>query len=49
MFSFKVDHCGIHSRTALFYAMQSANFKVAKILLDHGADPSLRGLGPDGR
>jgi len=29
--------------------MQSANFKVATILLDHGADPSLRGLGPDGR
>lgn len=45
----KIDLCGIHSRTALFYAMQSANFKVAKILLDHGADPSLRGLGPDGR
>ncbi|XP_068738789.1 ankyrin-3-like [Montipora capricornis] len=45
----KIDHCGIHSRTALFYAMQSANLKVAKILLDRGADPSLRGLGPDGR
>ena len=46
---FKINHCGIHSRTVLFYAMQSGNFKVAKILLDHGADPSLRGLGPDGR
>jgi len=45
----KIDHCGIHSRTALFYAMQSANFKVAKILLNHRANPSLRGLGPDGR
>ena len=46
---FKINHCGIHSRTVLFYAMQSGNFKVAKILLDRGADPSLRGLGPDGR
>ena len=49
VFFFKIDHCGLHSRTALFYAMQSGNFKVAKILLDHGAAPSLRGLGPDGR
>lgn len=45
----KIDHCGIHGRNALFYAMQSANLKVAKILLDNGANPSFRGLGPDGR
>ncbi|EDO46667.1 predicted protein [Nematostella vectensis] len=45
----KINHCGIHGRTALFYAMQSGNFTVAKVLLERGANPSIRGMGPDGR
>ncbi|KXJ22774.1 uncharacterized protein LOC110251807 [Exaiptasia diaphana] len=47
--SVKINHCGIHGRTALFNAMQSGNFEVAQMLLIRGANPDIKGMGPDGR
>jgi ankyrin repeat protein len=42
-----VNHRGVMRGTPLMTAVQARQLEIAKILIEHGADPSL--AGPDGR